>query len=381
MSFWVIFAILAINAGVLTLQMAHIRSFELDEQTRSYMLYKLKFTLLSFIFSVVLFWVLINASLLNNIREVLGQFQNDYILLLAVLALIYLVNALLHFVKTFYIEQRFGFNQSSVRLFVSDGLKKLLLNVSLGLPVAFCALWLADWSGQYWWFSVWCLSVVALMGYSLVSHSIALRFNHFNPLRRGSLRQRVERLVRDHHVNLDNIFVVDKSQRSSHSNAYFSGIGRTKRIVIDDTLIQQLNDDEIIAVLAHELGHYKLNHELKLYSILALTLLAMFFLTAVFIEHTSLTGLSDYSPVIVFVIAFPILYFVFQPIIMMFSRHCEFDADSFAIDQSMARWLYDALEKLNAANKMVASSNRWYSIFYESHPTIELRLQRLKESK
>lgn len=252
--------------------------------------------------------------------------------------------------RTFVIEQRFGFNRTTPRLFVTDRLKLTLLLFALGAPLSALVLWLMEASGDLWWLYVW----LVWSGFNLLINwayptFIAPLFNKFNPLTDESLRLRIQALLQKCGFISNGIFVMDGSIRSGHGNAYFTGLGRNKRIVFFDTLMTQLQPAEIEAVLAHELGHFKRQHVQKrmfqslIFGLLGLALLGWlidqpWFYTGLGVQQPSL-----YTALVLFLLVVPVFSLFLQPLFAWLSRRDEFEADDFAAEQSDARSLAEAL--------------------------------------
>jgi STE24 endopeptidase len=305
-----------------------------------------------------------------------------------VLVTVGLVGSLLHLpfelYRTFGIEQRFGFNRTTPRLFVLDKVKGLLLGLALGLPMAWIALALMHASGGLWWLWVWTvwmgLSLLLVWLYPIL---IAPLFNRFTPLDDKALRARIETLLERCGFTSKGVFVMDGSRRSAHGNAYFTGFGANKRIVFFDTLIEALSAPEIEAVLAHELGHYRLHHvrtRLIVSAVASLTGLGLLGWLAT--QHWFYAGLgvdqpSHHAALALFAIAGPVFGFFLTPIGAAFSRRHEFQADDYATAQSSPRALADALIKLYRDNASTLTPDPLYSAFFDSHPPAPLRVARL----
>lgn len=286
---------------------------------------------------------------------------------------------------TFNIEQRHGFNRISPGLFLTDKIRGLALSVILGTPILAAILWLMQHAGDQWWLYAW----IVWMGFSLFIMWIyptvlAPLFNKFNPLDNAELQQRIETLLHRCGFTSRGIFVMDGSRRSAHGNAYFTGFGDNKRIVFYDTLLKHLQPEEIEAVLAHELGHFKRKHIQK--SLLANTvlILAGFALLGWLAQQTWFyTGLGVANPtlhlaLILFVMVMPVFSIYLQPIFAYFSRRHEFEADDFAASQTNAADLIRALVKLYQENASTLTPDPVYSAFHESHPPAPVRVANLQ---
>ena len=286
--------------------------------------------------------------------------------------------------STFRLEARFGFNRTTPGLFVTDMLKGVVLSFAIGVPFIALILWLMTSAGEFWWVSVWAVWIgFSLLMIWIYPTFIAPLFNKFQPLDNEELKQRIEALLQGNGFTSQGIFVMDGSKRSGHGNAYFTGFGSNKRIVFFDTLLEALNADEVIAVLAHEVGHFKRKHLQKriiLMSILSLAGLA--FLGWLMQQGWFYSGLgvstpSTYMALLLFALALPVFTFLLQPIMAWFSRKHEFEADDFAAKQANPLTLIQALVKLYKDNASTLTPDPLYSAFYDSHPPAPVRIAHL----
>ena len=287
--------------------------------------------------------------------------------------------------RTFVIEERFGFNKMTPRLFLIDLAKGTLIGALIGLPVLLAVLWLMERMGPYWWIHVWLFwlgfNLLALLIYPTV---IAPLFNKFSPLADASLRERIESLLARCGFRTSGLFVMDGSKRSGHGNAYFTGFGRAKRIVFFDTLLEKLAPEEIEAVLAHELGHYQRRHVWKRIGVLALASLAFLWLLGYLIDAPWFyEGLGMSTPgtapaLALFSLAIPVFTFPLSPLMSALSRRHEYEADAYAAQQTQARDLVAALVKLYRDNAATLTPDPIYSVFYDSHPPAAARIAQLK---
>ncbi|MBI1890415.1 MAG: M48 family metallopeptidase [Burkholderiales bacterium] len=288
----------------------------------------------------------------------------------------------------FVLEEKFGFNKMTPALFVSDLIKSVLLGAAIGLPLAWVILTLMDKAGDLWWLYAWIVwSAFQLLMLVLYPTVIAPLFNKFTPLTDDTLRTRIENLMQRVGFASKELFVMDGSKRSAHGNAYFSGFGAAKRIVFFDTLLARLAPQEIEAVLAHELGHFKLKHIVK--RIVVLFALSLGFLALLGYLKTQVwfyTGLgvepmlgagNDAMALILFALTLPVFTFVFAPLASISSRKHEFEADAFAAKYSSAPDLVAALVKLYEDNASTLTPDPLYSTFYDSHPPASIRINRL----
>lgn len=290
--------------------------------------------------------------------------------------------------QTFVIEQRFGFNKTSVALWVQDFVKSLLLSALIGLPLATLVLWLMAASGTWWWLWVW----LVWMGFNLLAlviypSWIAPLFNTFKPLEDPQTKERVTQLMARCGFSSKGFFVMDGSRRSGHANAYFTGFGASKRVVFFDTLLAQLNPDEIDAVLAHELGHFKHRHIVKrIVSLFSMSLLGLFALGWVSQQTWFYTGLgvlpnlgapNDALALLLFMMVTPLLGVVLGPLFAYLSRQHEFEADAYAVAQTSGTALAAALLKLFEDNASTLTPDPVYAQVYYSHPPAAERLGRI----
>jgi len=288
-------------------------------------------------------------------------------------------------VRTFGIEARFGFNRMTPKLFVADLLKQIALGLALAVPLLFCVLWLMAKMGSYWWLYVWltwmAFNLLILLIYPTF---IAPLFNKFVPLEDAALKARIEQLLAKCGFRAKGLFVMDGSKRSSHGNAYFTGFGAAKRIVFFDTLLARLAPAEVEAVLAHELGHFKLRHVWKRVVWLFLASLAFLALLGWLIDRPWFyAGLGVESrgtamALLLFFMAVPVFSFLLHPLGSLYSRKHEYEADAYAARFSEAADLVRALVKLYQDNAATLTPDPVHSAFYDSHPPAALRIARLQ---
>ena len=281
--------------------------------------------------------------------------------------------------RQFRIEESFGFNKSTVRLWIVDKLKGLVLGFAIGLPLLWLLIKAFDWLGTYWW--IWAfggLFVFQLVMMVIYPIWIMPWFNRFEDLPEGDLRNRLQALADRIGFRAKTIQVMDGSKRSGHSNAFFTGFGKFRRIVLFDTLIEQLEPEQLEAVLAHEIGHYRCGHVPKMLAVSALGSFLMFavlgFLSnqPAFVQAFGFSGTTGIVPVLlVFSLLSGLVTFWLTPLGSLFSRKHEFEADAFAFRaQNCANPLIGALHQLSEKNLSNLTPHRWYSRFYYSHPTL-----------
>jgi STE24 endopeptidase len=311
---------------------------------------------------------------------------------LALLAAFALIGAALdlpfELYSTFRIEQRFGFNRMTPKLFFTDLLKNALVATLIGLPLAALVLWIMAAAGTLWWLWAWgvwmAFNLVLLVLYPTV---IAPLFNRFEPLADAALKERVQALMQRCGFAAKGLFVMDGSRRSAHANAYFTGLGAAKRVVFFDTLLQRLSPGEVEAVLAHELGHFSHRHVQKrilgifAFSLLGLALLGWLSGQGSFYEglgaQPNLAAPNDALALLLFVLALPPFGFFVSPLLAHFSRRHEFEADAYACIQASGHDLANALLKLHEDNASTLTPDPLYVRFYYSHPPASERLAAL----
>lgn len=288
----------------------------------------------------------------------------------------------------FRVEARFGFNRQTPAGFVADLAKQTLLGLLIGGPLLLLVLWLMGVMGENWWLWVWGVWMAFnLLILAVYPTFIAPLFNKFTPLDDDSLKSRIEGLMQRVGFASKGLFVMDGSRRSAHGNAYFSGFGAAKRIVFFDTLLSRLAPNEIEAVLAHELGHFKLNHVIKRIAVMFILSLGFLALLGYLKNQTwfylglgvtpSLDASNDAMALILFMMALPVFTFLFSPLLSITSRKNEFEADAFAAKHSNSQDLISALVKLYEDNASTLTPDPLHSAFYDSHPPASVRIQRL----
>lgn len=297
--------------------------------------------------------------------------------------------------RIFGIEARFGFNKMTPRLFLADLAKQLVLTVLIGAPLLLFVLWLMEAMGRYWWLYVW-LTWLAfnLLVLLLYPTFIAPLFNKFTPLAEGEVKQRIETLLARCGFASSGLFVMDGSKRSAHGNAYFTGFGKSKRIVFFDTLIDKLAPAETEAVLAHELGHYRRHHIAKRIAVMATLSLAVLWLLGQLIDQPWFyaglnvgeaikvgadgTARNTALALILFSLVLPVFAFPLTPLFSALSRRHEFEADAYAAQQTDSRALISALVKLYRDNAATLTPDPLHSLFYDSHPPAAVRIAHLE---
>lgn len=395
---------LLVRAWLALRQLQHVRShrdrvpepfaaditLQVHRKAADYTAAKVNLSLISMAldFALVLVWTLGGglATLDDALRGThLGPINTGVLVIGSFVLLNVLIGLPLSLYSTFGVEADFGFNRTTWKTYVLDMLKTLLLSVVLGAPLLYAALALMGRAGHLWWLYVWAL----WFGFSLFMtwaypKFIAPLFNKFSPLTDEALKARIETLLTRCGFTNRGVFIMDGSTRSAHGNAYFTGFGANKRIVFFDTLMEKLEPVEIEAVLAHELGHFRLRHVLQrllLTAVLGLAALALLGWLADqdwFYMGLGVPAPSDYTALLLFTLLLPPFLFCFEPLASAWSRRHEFQADAYARQQADGAALVRALVKLYRDNASTLTPDPLHSAFYDSHPPALLRIARLQ---
>ena len=367
-------------------------SLDAHQKAASYTLAKEKTHRIDLLLSttVTALWIMLGGI------EWLGSYTENWLsspiadgilLILAFSAVNAIVGLPLSLYRTFVTEARFGFNKMTLGLFFSDLIKSTVLSLIILVPLLWAVLAFMDhFSDAAWWLWVWALwmtfSIAMMWLYPAV---IAPIFNKFEELEDSSLKTRIEGLLKNCGFESNGIYVMDGSKRSSHGNAYFTGFGKNKRIVFFDTLIERLSEDEVIAVLAHELGHFHHKHIIKRMGVMAVISLAALYLldvllhTPEFFAGLRLTDPTHAQALLLFMIVLPVFTFWFEPLSARLSRKDEFEADAYAASKSDANNLVSALIKLYEDNAATLTPDPVRSAYYDSHPPALIRINALKQ--
>ncbi|MGH8829772.1 MAG: M48 family metallopeptidase [Polaromonas sp.] len=377
-------------------------SLQAHQKAADYTVAKTRFGMLETAFSaaVLLGWTLLggldalNQALLHSGLAAYGSLLPQLALLAAFGVISGLLDLPFTLYSTFRIEERFGFNKMTLRLWLTDLVKSLLVGAVIGLPIVALILWLMGSAGSLWWLWAW----GAWMGFNLLvlvlyPTVIAPLFNKFKPLEDETLKASVTALMQRCGFAAKGLFVMDGSRRSAHANAYFTGFGAAKRVVFYDTLLKQLSPGEVDAVLAHELGHFKHKHILKrIVSMFAMSLAGFALLGWLSSQAWFYTGLgvrpnvaltsvpNDALALLLFLLAVPLFGFFVAPVFAQFSRKHEFEADAYAVSQTNGRDLQSALLKLYQDNASTLTPDPVFVKFYYSHPPASERLGRMNPS-
>ncbi|TAN71139.1 MAG: M48 family peptidase [Gallionella sp.] len=351
---------------------------------------KTRFAMLGDLFDAVLLLAFTLAGGIQFIAGLCGAWFGSPLAqgvaaIVAVLLLSSLLELPFSLYRTFVIETRFGFNKMTLALYLLDALKSMLLGAALGLPLLFGVLWMMERAGGYWWLYAW----LAWMAFNLLilfiyPSFIAPLFNKFTPLQDEAMKARIEALLGRCGFTAQGLFVMDGSKRSAHGNAYFTGFGKTKRIVFFDTLLERLSGNEVEAVLAHELGHFKNRHVMKriaatfAMSLGFLWLLGQLMQAGWFYDGLGVRTHSTALALLLFFMILPVFSFSLQPLLSAYSRKHEFEADAYAARQTAAPDMVSALVKLYQDNAATLTPDPLYSSFYDSHPPAAARIAHLQ---
>jgi len=374
---------------------AHVQTISLADHQKAadYTLAKAKLSQIDIVLDAVVLvgWTLLGGldALNQLLLSLMGPGMAQQIALIVSFMLIGGVIGLpLSLVQTFGVEQRFGFNKMTPTLWISDLLKGLLVGAVLGLPLLWLVLWLMEMGGSLWWLWAWGV----LVGWQLFLMAIAPNvimplFNKFTPLEDESLKARVQALMQRAGFKAKGFFVMDGSRRSAHSNAFFTGFGASKRVVFFDTLLKQLSPAEMEAVLAHELGHFKHKHILKMMVVSFVTTLAGLALLGWLVQQVwfftglgvvpSMAGNNNALALVLFMLVVPLFTFFMAPLSSWRSRQQEFEADAYAASQTPGADLASALLKLYQDNASTLTPDPLFVKFYYSHPPASERLARM----
>ena len=364
---------------------------EAHQKAADYTVAKVKLGMLDAVLDAVVLLVLTLGGLLQWLAEQWDRvlpaqpLWHGAALIVCVFVLQAAIGLPLTLYRVFSVEQRFGFNRMTPKLFVIDTLKGIALAAVLGVPLLLLVLWLMSAAGSYWWLWVWAV----LVGFSLFMQLIIPTFimpwfNKFSPLQDPKLVERVERLLARCGFRSHGLYVMDGSKRSAHGNAFFAGFGASKRIVLFDTLVERLEPTEVEAVLAHELGHYKLNHIKKRLAVsFASSLAGLFILSLLVVQPWFYEGLGvqmQTLPIalLLFMLVASTFGFFLSPLSSLFSRKHEFEADAYATQHARAADLVAALVKLYKDNAATLTPDPLHSAFYDSHPSAATRIARLR---
>jgi STE24 endopeptidase len=364
-----------------------------SEKYITYLEYKketYRFSVISSIFSFLLTFIMLLAGFALLDEWIRGFISNEIFVSIVFFAVIGLASDILStpfdVYETFVIEQKYGFNTTTVKTYILDKLKSYLIALVVGFPILYLVIWLYFKFGTDFWWMVWILvSVLSFLISMLYSNIIVPLFNKQTPLEEGELRNRIQELASITGFKLEKVFVINGSKRSTRANAYFTGFGSKKRIVLYDTLINTQPVDQIISILAHELGHFKKKHTIKglITSIIQTGLLL--FLFSLIIDNQAIYSALGTVPgfhigMIIFVILYSPVSFVLSLVTNYISRKHEFQADNYAVLKSSGSSLITALKLLTANNMSDLNPNPWYVKAYYSHPPLKQRIEAINKA-
>jgi len=350
-----------------------------------------RFGMLTSTFSFVLILLMISLQGFGWVDQQVQIFiQNPVWTPIFFFALLFFVNDILStpfdLYDTFVIEQKFGFNKVTPKLFILDKLKGYGLTAIIGGGILFIIISIYNWTPEYFWLLAWAVvTVFSLFMILFYSEVIVPLFNKQTPLQAGELRTEIEKFALKSEFNLTNIFVIDGSKRSTKANAYFSGLGSKKRIVLYDTLMDKLTTEEIVAVLAHEVGHYKLKHTLINFMVSIPTTLILFFVFGLILQSDAYaqalggTKASFHLNALAFSILYSPISLVLGIATNILSRKFEYQADAFAAKNGYALQLQSGLKKLSATSLSNLMPHPVYVFFHYSHPTLYQRISKLTD--
>lgn len=363
------------------------------QKSANYSLAKLRLNNISNIINSIVLIIFTSGGLIQLLDSLIGihisnsPLTQGIALILAISVINMLYEMPLNLYATFSIEEKFGFNKMTVKLFIIDTLKTILISALIGIPFLYFILWLMNIMGNLWWLWVWAAFITFNILIMLIYPTfIAPIFNKFSPLADETLRTRIFNLLAKCGFKSSGVFVMDGSKRSSHGNAYFTGIGKSKRIVFFDTLVKQLNHDEIEAILAHELGHFKKRHIIKqivlsfIIALVTLYILSLLIKMPLFYNALGVAHITNYNALILFFMALGVIMFPFSPISSYLSRKNEFEADDFAKENSSKDALISGLVKLYKENASTLTPDTVYAKFYYSHPPASIRISNLEKN-
>ena len=353
---------------------------------------KLYFLEISVSFLIIIYFVFLGGfAQIDSLARSFAP-QGNYLSALIFGAIVFLIKTLVNLpfdlYHTFVIEERYGFNRTTPKVYLSDLMKSFTLSALIGIPLYLGIIWFMNRAGNFWW--IWCwffieaIQILLLIVYPVW---IAPLFNKFTPIQDGELKNEIISLSEKVDFPFQGIFIMDGSKRSRHSNAYFTGLGKKKRIVLFDTLIQQMKVPQILAVLAHEFGHYKLHHLKKVFvlnSLLSLT--GLYFLSHLFRLNSFYRGFgfthpSNYAALVIFSLCISALSFLFIPFFSVLSRRFEYQADEFAVKNlKNPKSLSEAIVVLTRENLMNLNPHPWYSFFHYTHPSPVERVKAIENA-
>ena len=361
------------------------------QKAADYTVAKSKLNIIELLVQAAFLYLLTIGGLINWINNYisdlsLNSLTSGSLVIISVMVLSSLIDLPVNLFKIFNIDEKFGFNRMTVKVFIIDGIKQLLLSIVIGLPILLASLWIIGNLGALWWLWLW--AFISLFNFTMLSLYpiyIAPLFNKFEPLDDVKLKTKIEKLLLRCGFKSGGLFVMNGSLRSNHGNAYFTGFGKSKRIVFFDTLLKKLTPNEIEAVLAHELGHFHHEHVKKrialmfLISFIGLYILGSLKESFWFYEGLGVYNLNDANAILLFLLVSPLFVFFIRPTIAYYSRKNEFEADEYACKFSKPVDLKQSLIKLYRDNASTLTPDPLYSSFYDSHPPALTRIDAINK--
>ncbi len=333
-----------------------------------------------FEYAVFIFWIGFGLKWLENSITIENETLKSVVYVLSFIIVGYIFSLPFDLYKTFYLDKKFGFSNINAKLYITDTLKSAAIFIIFGGAITFVIVKFISMS-EYWWLWGFCFIFVVVIVVNMIYPTvIAPMFNKFKKVEDESLKEAIEKLLLSVDLKSDGVFTIDASKRDNRLNAYFGGLGKSKRVVLFDTLIQKLNQKELLAVLGHEIGHYKHKDILKNISMTALLMFILFYIfghlpsslfEAIGIKET------PYAILTLFLIFAPIVSFFFMPLFGLVSRRNEYAADEFGSKCQDAPSLANALQKLANENRTFPKSHPLFIFFYYTHPPLNERLKRL----
>lgn len=371
-------------------QFANKLSLEDHQKAAEYTLAKIKIGKVSRFISVIvlLAWTLGGGLELLNLFILsfgLSEISSGVLFIIGFSLISTIIDLPQSYYLTFILEEKFGFNKTTKKIFFTDMIKSLFLGMIIGIPIIILLIYLMSYWGQNWWIYAW-IAVTSFQFFLMWLYPtfIAPIFNKFSPLEPGEVKTSLEELFEETDFQNDGLFVMDASKRSAHGNAYFTGLGKNKRIVLFDTIINTLSPREVKAILAHELGHFKKKHIIKglirsiLMGLIGFYILGICYQSSLFFYGHGVSTQSSYMALILFSLVGSVYTFLLTPISSYISRKYEFEADEFAAKYTPASDLVSALINLYKDNASTLTPDKLYSDFYHSHPPASIRVKFLE---
>jgi STE24 endopeptidase len=362
------------------------------KKSQEYTIVKTKFGFVTSVFELCLILIFWFSGGFNWLDEIVrNSISNEIIRGITYIGILILANSILSLpfsiYSTFIIEEKFGFNKTTAKTFILDLLKSIALSITLGIPVLALVLVILGQGGEFMWLYAWgTVVVIGLIIQFIAPTWIMPLFNKFTPLEDGELKQKIMNFAKSVKFPLKNVFVIDGSKRSAKSNAFFTGFGRNKRIALFDTLIANHTTNELVAVLAHEIGHYKKKHILINMLISFIHTGILFYLLSLFLNQKELyeafymKEMSVYTGLIFFGMLFSAFDLILSVVLNILSRKNEFEADAFAVKTSnLKEDMVNALKKLSKDNLSNLTPHPFYTFFHYSHPPVLQRIEKIRK--